>query len=94
MHDRPGSHSDSTYSAYLPFPHSSPEYGADHQIQTLLRQTRKELRTLRALMQERHADIHPLEDIKQHVRELRDIIKFWVEEERQRKKSGVEAARE
>jgi len=45
-------------------------------------------------MQERHADIHPLEDIKQHVRELRDIIKFWVEEERQRKKSGVEAARE
>jgi hypothetical protein len=44
-------------------------------------------------MQERHADIHPLEDIKHHVRELRDIVKFWVEEEKQRKKAMGEVAR-
>jgi hypothetical protein len=45
-------------------------------------------------MKERHADIHPLEDIKHHVRELRDIIKFWVAEEKQQKKAVVETARE
>jgi hypothetical protein len=46
------------------------------------------------LRQERPADIHPLEDIQQHLRELRDIIKFWVAEEKQQKKAVVEAARE
>jgi hypothetical protein len=94
MHDRQGSSYAPPYSASLSVPHSRPEYGADYQIQTLLRQIRKELRTLRALRQEKHADIHPLEDIQQHLRELRDIIKFWVAEEQQRTKAGVEAARE
>ena len=94
MNDLPGSHGDSTYSAYPSSPQYRPEYVSDHQVQTLLRQIREELRKLRALMQERHEDSHPLEDIKQHLRELRDIIKFWVEEERQRKKSAVDAARE
>ena len=94
MHDRPGSPCDPIYSPSLFCLHSGPGYMSDYQVQTLVRQIQEELRQLRALMEERHTDIHPLADIQHHVRELRDIIKFWVEEERQRKKARSEAARE
>jgi len=94
MHDRPGSPCDPTYSTYPFCLHARPGYMSDDQVQTLVRQIQEELRQLRTLIQERHADIHPLEDIQHHVRELRDIIKFWVEEEKQRQKAMGEAARE